>query len=881
MSEIAEIENKEWITSLKWIIENESEERVKEILAVLKQTAADHDISPEKKDIITPYINTITAGQEEAYPGDIDLEKRLISAIRWNAMMMVVKANKKNSGIGGHISTYSSEADLFEVALNHFIKGYGKGQPDLVFWQGHATPGLYSRSYVEHLLDEEALEHFREEITNKKGLSSYPHPRLMPDYWRFPTVSMGLAPIQAIYQARYLKYLKDRELIEENDTKVWVFLGDGEMDEPESTGAISLARREKLNNLIFIINCNLQRLDGPVRGNGKIINELEGLFAGAGWNIIKVLWGSEWDKLLASDQAEQLIEALGNTVDGQFQKISVADGTYIRKEFFEKNGLSSMVEDMSDEDLETLEWGGHDPLKIYNAYKKAVQHPDGPTVILAQTIKGYGQGKAGEASNVTHKRKKFSEDELKAFRDRFELEIDDKEIEKYPFYRFDKNSEEYKYLTEQRKKLEGTLPKRKVLAKKFKTPSGKIFSKFHEGSGDKEASTTGAFVQLLAGLLKDKNTKDITIPIIPDESRTFGLDSLFGSFGIYSSKGQQYDPVDKGNLLYYNEQKKGAIIEEGITEAGGMASFIAAGTNHISRDFYTVPFFVFYSMFGMQRAGDLIWAAADARAKGFLIGGISGRTTLAGEGLQHQDGYSHLNALAFPNLKAYDPAFAYELAVIVQDGFKKMYRQGEDIFYYITLNNDSYPMPKMPKGAEQGIIDGIYPLKRTNPKKNKTKKITLLGTGAVMKEVLAAATLLEEDYAIPVDIYSVTGYKQLYDNARDTERNNWLKAKDEKNIIEETFKDQGIYIAASDYVKALPLSIAKWMPDNFHVLGTDGFGRSDTVEGLRDFFEVDAKYIAWKALSLLADEGKFKEDDLKKFKNKFKIKKRKTNPATY
>lgn len=880
--QIRELENDEWTASLEWIIENEPEDRVRELLGLLQHTAERHGISISEKKIITDYINTIDTGDEPSYPGDLELERKIYNAIRWNAMAIVARANKENAGIGGHISTYSSASMLFEVGFNHFFRGYADGKPDMVYFQGHASPGVYSRSFLEHRFGEEELKNFRLEI-GKNGLPSYPHPRAMPEYWRFPTVSMGLAPIQAIYQARYFKYLKNRGLTEDNKQKVWAFLGDGEMDEPEATGAISIAVREKLDNLIFVINCNLQRLDGPVRGNRKVINELEGLFKGAGWNVIKVLWGSPWDKLLDKDKDGALKEMFNKTIDGELQILAQGDAQVLREKFFNQNEqLKKLIEGLSDDELNDLHRGGHDPVKLFAAYQKAAESKNGPTVILAQTVKGYEQGEAGEASNVTHKQKKFDPDQLKAFRDWLEIPIDDDKLDEMPFYRFEKDSEEYKYLAERRDKLGGWLPERKNLAGKFKMPDPVVFKEFVEGSGDKEVTTTSAFVRLLSKLLKEKTIGKNVIPIIPDESRTFGMDALFHKVGIYSAHGQKYEPVDKDSLLYYNETKQGAILEEGITEAGSMASFIAAGTNHLAKGFHTIPFYAFYSMFGFQRIGDLIWAAADAGAKGFLLGGISGRTTLSGEGLQHADGQSHLYAMAFPSLMAYDPAFAYELAVIVEDGMKRMYEKDEDIFYYITLTNDPYKMPSMPKGAKEGILKGMYAFQKSKKRKNQSKTINLMGSGAIIAEVQKAAGILEDDFDIPANIWSVTSYKALYDNARDTERSNIRNMKDEKSFITEAFDGDGagIYIAASDYVKALPLSIAKWIPGDYTVLGTDGFGRSDTIPALRDYFGVDAKHIVWSALSALYRKGDLEQTVLEKFKEEHDIKE-KTNPATY
>ncbi|MCO6476462.1 MAG: pyruvate dehydrogenase (acetyl-transferring), homodimeric type [Phaeodactylibacter sp.] len=808
---------------------------------------------------------------------------KIYNAIRWNAMAIVARANKKIKGIGGHISTYSSASTLWEVGFHHFFHSYGNTSPGLVYFQGHASPGLYARSYVEHRFEEAHLDHFRREVNNEKGLSSYPHPRLMPGYWRFPTVSMGLAPIQAIYQARFQKYLRHRGLLEDGESpgRVWAMLGDGEMDEPESTGAITLAAREKLDNLTFVINCNLQRLDGPVRGNTKVISELEGLFRGAGWTVIKVIWGGGWDELFHEDKNGALLEKFNELPDGELQRLSRMNAGEMREEFF-TGELQSLVEDKSDEELDALARGGHDFKKIYNAYRAAADNTEGPTIVLAQTVKGWEQGEAGEASNVAHKTKKVEGKALKAFRDRLGLDIPDKELEKLPYLRFEKESEEFEYLMERRKELGGPLPQRKVLAEGFEMPDESIFEEFYKGSGGDDVATTMAFVKMLSKLLGDEKVGRYIVPIIPDESRTFGMDALFREVGIYAPRGQQYEPVDKDSLLFYNESESGAILEEGITEAGAMSSFIASGTNHITHPFFTIPFFAFYSMFGFQRVGDLIWAAADARARGFLIGGISGRTSLSGEGLQHTDGQSHLYAMAYPNVMAYDPAFAFELAHIIRDGLKRMYADGEDIMYYITLTNQAYPMPEEPKGAAEGLLKGLYRFRKSKKRNKKEGKINLIGSGAVMTEVLEAAGLLEDNYGFPVDVWSATSYKALYDDARDTERRNMRRRTSDKNHIEEMLDGEGqVFVAATDYVKALPLSIAQWIPGDFAVLGADGFGRSDTVKTLRRHFEVDAIHIAYHALYLLVEQGKIEEEELADFAEEYELAPDKENPAKY
>ncbi|WKN31054.1 pyruvate dehydrogenase (acetyl-transferring), homodimeric type [Porifericola rhodea] len=882
LKEIYEFENQEWLSSLDYILENESPERAKEILQKLREKAEANGVQLHDK-VTTPYINTIAVDEEEDYPGNLDIENTLSNLIRWNALAMVVRANRNSSGIGGHISTYASSSTLFEVGFQHFFRGLDdESGGDFIYFQGHASPGVYARSFLEGRLSEKNLENFRRELASKDGLSSYPHPRLMPDYWSFPTVSMGLTAVQAIYHARFIKYLEDRKIKDQKQQKIWAFLGDGEMDEPESVGALANASREKLDNLIFVVSCNLQRLDGPVRGNYKVIQELEGIFKGAGWNVIKVVWGDKWDALLKKDKSGKLVERLNKVIDGQFQLYTVKGGKYMREDFFgTSEELKALVEDMSDEELSELNRGGHDPKKIYNAYKKATEYKDGPTVILAQTIKGYGLGKAGEASNVTHKRKKLDENELKDYRDRFNLPISDKEIGEAPFYRPKKSSDEIKYLLERREKLGGLIPKRITKTDKLKAPDDKAFKEYREGAGEREVATTMVMVQMMSKLMRDKNIGDMIVPIVPDESRTFGMDALFRKYGIYSHIGQQYEPVDKDSLMYYKESETGAILEEGITEAGSISTFIAAGTAYSNHKINTIPFYFFYSMFGFQRTGDFIWAAADARARGFLIGGTSGRTTLPGEGLQHQDGQSHLLAYPLPNLKAYDPTFAFELAVIVKEGIRRMYEEQEDIFYYITITNDNYKMPPMPEGVEEGILKGMYVYQRSS--KNSKKKAHLLGSGAILQEVLKAAEVLEKEYSIAADVWSITSYKELYHNAMDVERHNRLHPSDTKqNYIQEcTEEEDGVFVAASDYLKALPYSIAQWFPKPFISLGTDGFGRSDARPELRDFFEVDHRHIVLSALYGLLNEGKIKKNTYEKAMQKLEIDADKLNPDSY
>ena len=875
-----EVENKEWLDSIDYIIKNESSERVDELMELLKGRIYEKGIRL-RSHLNTPYINTIPEDKEESYPGERELERKIKSIIRWNAMAMVVQANKKKDGIGGHISTYASSATLYEVGFNHFFKGGDNGSPaDIVYFQGHASPGIYARSFLEGRFSEDQLENFRREMNPKGGLTSYPHPRLMPDYWQFPTVSMGLGPIMAIYQARFNQYLQDKGLLDAPEQKVWAFLGDGEMDEPESMGALTLASREELDNLIFVINCNLQRLDGPVRGNSSIIQELEAAFRGAGWNVIKVTLGEVWDPILKKDKNGLLVKRLGELVDGERQKFSISDGDYIRKEFFGKSEeLLKLVEDLSDDELKKLRRGGHDPVKVYNAFKAATETKDMPTVVLTQTVKGYGLGEAGEGRNITHQQKKLNEEELMHFRDRFDIPVSDDELASAPFYKPDDSSDEIKYLTKQREKLNGFLPKRNQDTVDFEMPESKVFDEFLKGSGKREVATTMAAVQLLSKLLKDKNIGKLVVPIVPDESRTFGMDALFRQSSIYAHKGQLYEPVDRDSLLYYKEAKDGAILEEGITEAGSMSSFIAAGTAYSTHQINCIPFYVFYSMFGFQRIGDFIWAAADARAKGFMLGGTSGRTTLAGEGLQHQDGQSHLTALTVPSVQAYDPAFAYELAVIINDGMKRMYEDGEDIFYYISIMNEKYKMPSMPsrKGIEQEIINGMYKFKSSQKNEH---NLHLLGSGSILNETLKAAEILKKDYNIYPEVWSVTSYKKLYDDAIESDRLNRVQGKNQKTYIEKSVGEkEGIFIAATDYVKALPLAVSKWFPGSFDALGTDGYGFSEHREELREFFEVSAEHIAWNALVALNRNGKVAEKILNKARKQLNIDGEKESPT--
>jgi pyruvate dehydrogenase E1 component len=879
-TEIEEIETSEWLYSLDWVLEHGGPERVVELLHQLQIRAHKAGVQiPFTAN--TPYINTIPREKQPPFPGNREIERRIKSIIRWNAMAMVVKANKVESGIGGHISTYASAATLYEVGFNHFFRGKEDGyKGDQIYFQGHASPGIYARAYLEGRISKEQLENFRRELQPTKGLSSYPHPYLMPDFWEFPTVSMGLGPIMAIYQARFNQYLEDRGL-KEPGGKVWAFLGDGETDEPEALGAITLASREKLDNLIFVINCNLQRLDGPVRGNGKIIQELEAIFRGAGWNVIKVVWGDSWDSLLAKDKDGKLVKRMGEVVDGQYQKYTVEGGAYIREHFFGvDDDLTKMVENMTDEQLSKMRRGGHDPEKVYAAYNAAVNHKGSPTVILAKTIKGYGLGESGEGKNITHQQKKLNEEEMKEFRSRFGIPISDEQIANMPFYKPDENDAEMKYLKEKREALGGFVPSRKTDIRPIKTPPESIFEEFYEGTDGREVSTTMVFVRMLTKLLKDKEIGKYIVPIVPDEARTFGMESLFRQIGIYAHTGQLYEPVDADSLLYYKEAKNGQILEEGITEAGSMSSFVAAGTAYLTHGINMIPFFIYYSMFGLQRVGDLVWAAADMGAKGFMLGGTAGRTTLNGEGLQHQDGNSHILAYPVPNLRAYDPAFAYELAVIIRDGIKRMYEDQEKVFYYITLMNENYPMPPMPKGVKEEILKGMYKFK-SSVKKNPKLKANLFGSGTIMNEVLKAQEILEKDYRVAADVWSVTSYKEVRRDALDVERWNMLNPtkKQKEAYITQLFKNNdGVFVAASDYLKALPDTIAKWLPKPLVSLGTDGFGRSASRAALRDFFEVDAKHIVFAALGELAKEGKIKNTTLDKAKKELGINPDKRNP---
>ncbi|MEJ5351135.1 MAG: pyruvate dehydrogenase (acetyl-transferring), homodimeric type [Melioribacteraceae bacterium] len=880
-NQIEDIELREWLESLEYVLQAEGPEKVKELLHNLDTYAHQKGVEiPFTAN--TPHINTIPKEKQPPFPGGREIERRIKNLIRWNAMAMVVRANKIEPGIGGHISTFASLATLYEIGFNHFFRGKdGNHDGDIIYFQGHAAPGVYARAFLEGRLTKEQLENFRRELQPGGGLSSYPHPWLMPDFWEFPTVSMGLGPIQAIYRARFIRYLEDRGLKKPSDQKVWAFIGDGETDEPETLGAITLAAREKLDNLIFVINCNLQRLDGPVRGNGNIIQELEAIFRGAGWNVIKVVWGSDWDPLLEADKTGLLIKRMNESIDGESQNYVTRDGKYIREHFFGKYPeLLKLVEHYTDEQLRKMKRGGHDPEKVYAAYKAAVEHKDAPTVILAKTVKGYGLGEAGEGKNITHQQKKLNEEELREFRTRFSIPISDEEVANAPFYRPPEDSPEIQYLKERRKALGGYLPKRVIKAAPLKAPSEELFEEFYKGSDGHEVSTTMVYVRILSKLLKDKEIGHLIVPIVPDEARTFGMEALFRQVGIYSHVGQLYEPVDKDTLLYYKEAKNGQILEEGITEAGAMSSFIAAGTAYSVHGINTIPFFSFYSMFGFQRVGDLIWAAGDMRCKGFLLGATAGRTTLAGEGLQHQDGHSHLLAYPVPNLLAYDPAFAYELAVIIRDGIYRMYEKQEDIFYYITIMNENYVQPPMPGDVKDGILKGMYKFKASEMKEQKLKA-HLLGSGTILNEAIKAAEILENNYKVSTDIWSVTSYKNLHLNAQEIERWNMFHPDQPKvpYISEITKGETGVFVAASDYVQIIKDAMAKWLPGPLHSLGTYGYGRSDSRAALRDFFEVDAKHIAYATLYSLYKENKIKLDVLKKAQKELGINPDKPNPA--
>ena len=855
-----------WSQSLQSVFELALESQGPERTARLLEKLAGQ-LRSAPQGVTTPYINTIPPEQQAPFPGDRDIERRIKSYIRWNAMAMVVKANS-TTNVGGHISTFASSATLYEVAFNHFLRGRTDDFPgDLVYFQGHAAPGMYARAFLEGRLSERHLQNFRQELAEGGGLSSYPHPYLMPEFWQFPTVSMGLGPIMSLYQARFNRYLQARGLVNwKDEPKVWAFLGDGECDEVDTLGAITLGARENLYNLIWVINCNLQRLDGPVRGNGKIIQELEGLFRGAGWNVIKVIWGTDWDALLARDKSGRLLKRMEECVDGDYQKYTVEPGSYTRKHFFGKYPeLLELVNHLTDEQISKLLRGGHDARKMYAAYKTAVEHKGQPTVILAKTVKGYGLGEAGEGKNISHQQKKMNEKELREFRERFQIPISDDVIAETPFFRPPPDSPEMKYLFERRKALGGFLPARVVKPAPLNVPKLIDFERLLKGDNSGEVSTTKAFTLLLGSLVRNKEIGRQIVPIIPDEARTFGLDGLFKEVGIYSWKGQLYEPVDRNSLLYYHEAKDGQILEEGITEAGSMASFIAAGTSYATHGVPMIPFYIYYSMFGLQRVGDLFWLAGDIRAKGFLLGATAGRTTLNGEGLQHQDGHSLLHASTIPTCLPYDPAFGFELAVIVADGLRRMYVEGEDIFYYLSLYNENHAMPPMPAGVEDGILKGLYKFK-PGPD-GKTLKAHIFGSGPIINSALKAQEILAERYGVSADVWSATSYKLLRTDAIRCQRWNMLHPTQppKKSYVEELLaKEQGTFIAVSDNVRTVPDQIAPWVPGGLFTLGTDGFGRSDTRARLRRFSEIDAESTVIGTLYALAEKGQIERQTVEK-----------------
>jgi pyruvate dehydrogenase E1 component len=851
-------ETSEWLEALEQVVDQAGPGRASYLLKTLLERAAAFGVTAPLK-LNTPYVNTIPAGEEVPYPGDRALERKIKSLTRWNAMAMVVRANKYDPGIGGHISTYASLATLLEVGFHHFFRASYDNQPgDLVYFQGHASPGVYARAFLEGRLTEKHLENFRHELRDHPGLSSYPHPWLMPGFWQFPTVSMGLGPINSIYQARFMRYLENRGIIPKTPRKVWMFGGDGETDEPESLGALTLASREKLDNLIFTVNCNLQRLDGPVRGSGSIVRELEAAFRGAGWNVIKVLWGSAWDELLSRDTTGLLVKRFGETVDGEYQNLAVKGGSYVRKEFFGKYPeLVELVKDLSDDQLARLPRGGHDPLKVYNAYRRAVEHAGSPTVILAKTIKGYGMGEAGEGRNITHQQKKLNEQEMEHFRRRFDIPVPEEAVHTIGFYRPPEDSPEVKYMLERRKALGGFLPARGVGRIGVEAPPIEFFAESLAGSQGREVSTTMAFVRVLTLLLKHPELGRYVVPIIPDEARTFGMDSMFRQFGIYASQGQLYKPVDRDVFLFYHEAKNGQILEEGITEAGSVASFTAAGTSYANYGVPMIPFFIYYSMFGFQRVGDLIWAFADSRGKGFLVGGTAGRTTLAGEGLQHQDGHSHVLASTVPTCASYDPAYAYEIAFIVRDGIRRMYQEDESRFYYLTAGNENYAQPEAPAGCQEGVLRGIYKLR---PAPGGQPIAQLFGSGSILNEALRAQEILADRYRVSADVWSLTSYNQLRRDALAVERWNRLnpsRAARKPYIVEVLEGATGPIVAATDYMKIVPDQLAPWLDGRLTSLGADGFGRSDNRQHLRRHFEVSAEAIAAAALAQLARNGKF------------------------
>jgi pyruvate dehydrogenase E1 component len=876
-------ETQEWLEALDSVLKFEGTERAHYLLEkMIERARGAGAYLPYSAN--TPYINTIPPAAEARSPGDHALEHRIRSYVRWNAMAMVVRANKESSELGGHIASFASAATLYDVGFNHFFHAPSKEHGgDLIYIQGHSAPGIYARSFLEGRISEDQLDNFRQEVEGK-GLSSYPHPWLMPDFWQFPTVSMGLGPLMAIYQARFMKYLQGRGILETEGRKVWAFMGDGEMDEPESLGAISLAARERLDNLIFVVNCNLQRLDGPVRGNGKIIQELEADFRGTGWNVIKVIWGSYWDPLLARDTKGLLQRRMMEAVDGEYQVYKSRDGAYVRKHFFGKYPeLLEMVANMTDDDIWRLNRGGHDPHKMYAAYAQAVGHKGQPSVILAKTIKGYGMGESGEGQNITHQQKKMGTSSIKAFRDRFNIPVPDEKLDQVPFYKPAADSAEMEYLKSRVAAMGGSLPVRRRQAEALEVPQLAAFEAQLKSTEEREISTTMAFVRILNVLVRDKKIGKYVVPIVPDESRTFGMEGMFRQLGIYSSVGQLYVPQDADQLMFYKEDKKGQILQEGINEPGAMSSWIAAATSYSTHGVAMIPFYIFYSMFGFQRVGDLAWAAGDMRARGFLLGGTSGRTTLNGEGLQHEDGHSHIHAGTIPNCVSYDPTFSYELAVIIQDGLRRMYQQQEDVFYYITVMNENYPHPAMPEDAAQGILKGMYLLREGKARKG-ARKVQLLGSGSILREVIAGAELLERDFGVSADIWSVTSFNELRREALAIQRWNMLHPEQEPRVahLQTCLQErEGPIIAATDYVKLFADQIRAFLPRRqISVLGTDGFGRSDTRRQLRKFFEVDRHYVAVAAMKALSDIEAVPPSKVTEAIAKYGIDPEKPNPAT-
>ena len=882
-------ETKEWLDALHSVIKEEGIERAHYLIGRLSNNTARVNPSIPSKSVSSPYCNTIPPSNEDRMPGDMFMERQIRGIVRWNAMAMVMRANQRNASIGGHISTFASSATLYDVGFNYFFKGPSEEhEGDLIYYQGHSSPGIYSRSYLEGRLDETQLDNFREEVKGN-GLSSYPHPWLMPDYWQFPTVSMGLGPIQAIYQAHIMKYLSSRNLLDNSDRKVWAFLGDGEMDEPESLGAISKASREKLDNLIFVINCNLQRLDGPVRGNGKIIQELEAVFRGAGWNVIKVIWGRHWDPLFQADTEGVLQSRMDEVVDGEYQNYASRGGAYTREHFFGKSPeLLKMVEHLSDDDIMALNRGGHDPFKVYAAYAEAVKSVGKPTVILAKTIKGYAFGASAEAQNATHSVKKLDIESLKKFRDRFGIPIEDKSLGDVPYYRPAEDSLELRYMRKTREPLGGSVPQRRSQTYALKVPAQSVFENQIKGSGEREISTTMAFVRLLSSLCKDEDIGQRIVPIVPDEARTFGMEGMFRQLGIYSSAGQLYDPADSNQVMFYREDKEGQMLEEGITESGSFSAWLAAATSYSVSNYPLIPFYIYYSMFGFQRVGDLCWAAGDSQARGLLIGATAGRTTLNGEGLQHQDGHSHVLSSTIPNCISYDPAYSYELAVIIKDGIRRMYQEMESVFYYITTMNENYQQPEMPKGVEKDIINGMYLLEDGNSKEfkvgkpiNKEHRVRLLGSGTILREARKAAELLRTEYSVAVDVWSVTSFNELRREALEIGRENMLNSDKKPKVpfvTDKLSKQAGPVISATDYMKIHSDQVREFIPDTYRVLGTDGFGRSDSREQLRHFFEVDMKFIAAAALYELKEAGLIDGKILATHYKSLGIDKNKANP---